>query len=82
MSRTTATHPNARLVMAWANVQKALSTAARSNRGAGIVVIRVLFDECGEPLKWTRPEVTGLLPCKGGAGRGTLIEQVLEVLGS
>jgi len=79
VSNTTSTHPNARLITSWANVQKALSTAAKGNRGAGVVSIKVLFDEHGEPLKFTRPDVTGLLPCRHS--NVAPIEQILEALG-
>ena len=50
----------------WENIKRALANAVRVN-SCGVVKIVILFDEHGNPLQHTKPEVTKLEP-KGNGG--------------
>lgn len=75
MTNTTTTMPGATYAPApssWENVKRALAASVRIN-SCGVVKITILFDEHGNPLQHTKPEVTKLEPrSNGGAVLGWL----------
>jgi len=59
---------------AWFNVIRRLQNVAKqSNQRVGVVSIRILIDQNGDPVSWTEPELVSLEPKRQGA-------EVLELL--
>jgi len=71
------TNPPADLaqLLPWLSAIRQLRQVGKS-RGLSIVTFKVLVDECGNPLQWSRPRQTELSPLSQNNDFGDLMRQL------